>query len=117
MIMFLNLEVIGPSCVRRLHEAKTNNDQSYWTENNLLNQTVTALVNYGFITLEQVVSKYYHRLDHGYPIPSLRREELPVTLQPWLQTNGIYSRGRFGGWHYEVGNQDHSFMQGVGVAN
>ncbi len=88
-----------------------------WTKETLLNETVAALVSYGFITLDQVVSRYYHRLDHGYPVPSLGREKLLTTIQPWLLSNGIYARGRFGGWRYEVGNQDHSFMQGVEVAD
>jgi hypothetical protein len=29
----------------------------------------------------------------------------------------VYSRGRFGAWQYEVGNMDHSVMQGVEVVN
>jgi hypothetical protein len=30
---------------------------------------------------------------------------------------GIYSRGRFGAWRYEIGNMDHSVMMGVEAVN
>lgn len=49
----------------------------------------------------------------GYPTPSLERDGALKQLLPKLQAKGIYSRGRFGSWKYEVGNQDHSFMLGV----
>lgn len=96
---------------------KSTGNPSYWTKENILENTISALVEYGFITKGKIVSKYYRKLDHGYPIPFLKREKVLKTVQPWLQSHDIFSRGRFGGWRYEVGNQDHSFMQGVEVVD
>ena len=98
-------------------EPKDSNGSSYWTKNNIIRKTVKALVKYGFISEDQVVSRYHHRLDHGYPVPSLKRDSILAIIQPWLESHSIYSRGRFGGWRYEVSNQDHSLMQGVEVAD
>jgi hypothetical protein len=50
---------------------------------------------------------------YGYPVPCLQRDEALREIQPRLERLGIFSRGRFGGWKYEVGNMDHSVMQGV----
>jgi protoporphyrinogen oxidase len=54
---------------------------------------------------------------YGYPIPTLDRDEVLGELLPAFEQLGIYSRGRFGGWKYEVANMDHCFMQGVEVAD
>lgn len=60
-----------------------------------------------------VVSRWHRRLEHGYPTPFVGRDELLGRIDPALRALGIHSRGRFGGWKYEVSNQDHAFMQGV----
>ena len=96
-------------------EPKTNSSPEQWTEDYLINATTEALISYGFITSKMVVSKFYRRLGHGYPVPSINREMILQKVQPWLESKSIFSRGRFGGWRYEVANQDHSFMQGVEV--
>ena len=51
--------------------------------------------------------------EYGYPIPCLERDRALGAIHPFLEQNGVFSRGRFGGWKYEIGNMDHSFMQGV----
>jgi protoporphyrinogen oxidase len=61
----------------------------------------------------RIVSLWHHRLERGYPTPTLARDRALQVIQPALESQGIYARGRFGGWKYEVSNQDHSFMQGV----
>ena len=57
------------------------------------------------------------RLEHGYPTPHLNRDGVIAQALPWLREHNIWSRGRFGSWKYEVGNQDHSLMLGVECAD
>eukprot|EP00760_Papus_ankaliazontas_P019038 PhM_4_TR17845/c0_g1_i1/m.82576 len=62
---------------------------------------------------DEIVSKWHKCLYKGYPTPFVGRNELLAAAHEELQKYSIHSRGRFGGWKYEVGNQDHSMMQGV----
>jgi len=81
---------------------------------NMLRDCIQGLVNTEMLKpTDEIVSTYHRRFDHGYPTPSLEREGVLKQLLPKLQDMDIYSRGRFGSWRYEVGNQDHSFMLGV----
>lgn len=50
---------------------------------------------------------------HSDAIPSTDRNPALETIHAYLEPRGIFSRGRFGSWEYETGNQDHSLMQGV----
>ncbi|KAI0413514.1 FAD/NAD(P)-binding domain-containing protein [Xylaria grammica] len=80
----------------------------------LLADCVRGLVNTSLLDPEdEIVSTYVRRFDHGYPTPSLERNDALAQALPYLRGKDILSRGRFGAWKYEVGNQDHSFMQGV----
>ncbi len=65
----------------------------------------------------EVVSRWEYRAGHGYPTPSVNRDQELAIVEPELAARGIFSRGRFGAWRYEVSNQDHTFMQGVEVVD
>jgi protoporphyrinogen oxidase len=56
-----------------------------------------------------------HRVDvpYEYPVPTIERDDALAAIQPFLMSKDVYSRGRFGAWQYEIGNMDHSVMQGV----
>jgi protoporphyrinogen oxidase len=85
----------------------------------IIEDTIQGLINSGMITEKesgQIVSRYLIDIPYSYPVPSLWRDRALSVIQPWLESQGVYSRGRFGAWKYEVGNMDHSFMQGVEVA-
>lgn len=85
---------------------------------NMIRDCIEGLVNTEMLKpTDEIVSTYHRRFDHGYPTPTLEREGVLKQLLPKLQEKGIYSRGRFGSWRYEVGNQDHSFMLGVEAAD
>lgn len=80
----------------------------------LLADTIQGCINTTLLSsTDEIVSTYHRAFDHGYPTPSLERDGVLQQLLPRLQAKDIHSRGRFGSWKYEVGNQDHSFMLGV----
>src|SRR5260370_17677007 len=67
--------------------------------------------------VDRIVSTYLIDVDYSYPVPTVDRNAALGTIQPYLMTQDIYSRGRFGAWEYEIGNMDHSVMQGVELVN
>jgi hypothetical protein len=74
----------------------------------LLDDCIRGLVNTNLLNPEdEIVSTYVRRFDHGYPTPSLERDGALKEILPYLEKKDILSRGRFGSWKYEVGNQDH----------
>jgi protoporphyrinogen oxidase len=82
----------------------------------LMEECVQGCINADLLKPEDlplIVSKWHRRFPKGYPTPFVGRNELLMKVQPTLKAHQIYSRGRFGGWKYEVANQDHSMMQGV----
>ncbi|MGB5831338.1 MAG: FAD-dependent oxidoreductase [Thiohalocapsa sp.] len=64
---------------------------------------------------DEIISRWHRRLSHGYPTPTVGRDDILEQVLPELEARDIFSRGRFGAWRYEVSNQDHSFMQGVEI--
>lgn len=84
----------------------------------VVRQTLDGLRAAQLIGPEAVVESVWHRrLEHGYPTPLLERDAVLDRIEPALYARQILSRGRFGAWKYEVGNMDHSFMQGVEAVN
>ncbi|MGB0103115.1 MAG: FAD-dependent oxidoreductase [Candidatus Sulfotelmatobacter sp.] len=65
----------------------------------------------------RIISRYHSIAAYSYPIPTLDRDAALAVLQSALMQLGIYSRGRFGAWRYEIGNMDHSVMMGVEAVN
>lgn len=86
----------------------------------IVEQTIQGLINTGLMQeaeRDKIVSRYLIDVPYAYPVPTVGRDEVLAVIQPFLESHDVYSRGRFGAWKYEVGNMDHSFMQGVEIAD
>jgi len=89
-------------------------------KDNIIEKTIDGLINAKLITEADknlIETTYVIQADYAYPIPTLERDKALNTIQPYLEEKGVFSRGRFGAWKYELGNMDHSIMQGVEVIN
>jgi len=84
----------------------------------VVEDTLVALRRVGIVAPDdRVVSEWSFTSEYGYPIPTVGRDEALACIHPALERCGIYSRGRFGGFKYEVSNQDQALMQGVELVN
>ncbi len=86
----------------------------------IVDQTIRGLINAGLIKEEDqrdIVDTWMFDAKYSYPTPSVERDAILAQAIPFLERHGIYSRGRFGIWKYEVSNTDHSLMQGVELVN
>lgn len=89
-------------------------------EATILERTISGLENAGLLEpgeRDDIVSTWVMKVGYSYPTPSVERDEILAKVIPWLEDRGIYSRGRFGMWKYEVSNTDHSVMQGIEVVD
>jgi hypothetical protein len=86
----------------------------------IVQDTIDGLLAAGLLEpgeTKDIVSTWCYHADYSYPVPTVDRDEILETVMPWLEERGIFSRGRFGMWKYEVANTDHSLMQGVELVN
>jgi protoporphyrinogen oxidase len=106
----------GPGYFSLLAEVSAS---PYKVENtdDVVERTIAGMVSSKLLTPEQaeskIVSRQVVRVPYSYPVPTISRDKSLAVIQPWLMEHGVYSRGRFGAWRYEIGNTDHSVMMGV----
>ncbi|MBN2564030.1 MAG: FAD-dependent oxidoreductase [Phycisphaerae bacterium] len=75
--------------------------------------TIRALEQDGLLPDPKAICTVVTRhIPQAYPTPFLGRNGVVDSMIRRLEDWGIYSRGRFGAWKYEVSNQDHCFAQG-----
>eukprot|EP01039_Chlorochromonas_danica_P001327 gene1327-1449_t len=97
-----------------MFEVSESKDFKPVDQNTIVEETIQGALNTRMIEAkDEIVSIFYQRIEHGYPTPSLERDQVLAEALPYLRQMDIWSRGRFGSYKYEVANQDHSCMIGV----
>lgn len=85
----------------------------------IVDKTIEGLAHSGMMRrddMQRIASRWKMKVPRLYPIPSLGRDSALKEIKNYLEKHRIYSVGRFGGWRYELGNMDHSFMAGYNLA-
>jgi hypothetical protein len=101
----------------------TETSSSAWKPENrhtIVERTIEGLIATGILEESDrklLVDKTLIEVPYAYPTPTVHRDRALAVLQPFLMEQDIRSRGRFGAWLYEIGNMDHSVMQGVESVN
>jgi protoporphyrinogen oxidase len=79
----------------------------------LVERVIQDLIKSKFVNKDaKFATKWHERFEYGYPVPYVDRDLHMHEADDALRPYGVWSRGRFGSWKYEVANQDHSFMLG-----
>jgi len=78
----------------------------------LLNK-INKLIRKNFFKGETVrlISTFNRIIPNYYPIPTLHRDKALKKINMFLNSQDIYSLGRFGSWKYETGNMDDCFIE------
>jgi protoporphyrinogen oxidase len=101
----------------------TETSRSRWKpedRDTIVQRTIDGLIATKILEPEDeklIVDRTLIETPYAYPTPTIGRDAALAVLQPYLMSQDIFSRGRFGAWLYEIGNMDHSVMQGVEFVN
>lgn len=61
----------------------------------------------------EVAALWHAERPWAAPLPDLARDAALRTILPYLEAQGIFSRGLMGGWRHEAGDLDQCVMQGI----
>lgn len=108
----------APSGMWSLMTEISSSDTTPLPKGDLVDAVIMAAKRIGLIPMDaSITDRFMITSNYGYPTPTVDRDLIIDPLLAQLENYGIYSRGRFGMWKYEVSNQDHTFMQGVEWVN